>query len=98
MHRKEFSKTGEYLVYIIFDKNNTAHINISNDESSVFEEQSGKHSKLVYFERHCDREKALRRKRYFIKLNDSDKLKLIRKHNPEMLNLIFTIYDSRLIT
>lgn len=94
MLKKEISKPGEHLVYILIDKKYNAHVNISNDARSVFEKQSGLDSKLVYFERHCDRGKALRKKRYLTQLNESDRLKLVRKHNPEMLNLIFTIYDT----
>ncbi|MEO8210710.1 MAG: hypothetical protein ABI840_09110 [bacterium] len=88
-----YSQT-EYIVYIIIDKNKNAHIKISDNGRFVFKAQMERFGKLVYFEKFLERTKALRKKRYLCNLGQDNMLKLIKKKNPEMLNLIFTIFDS----
>ena len=87
-------KQNEYLVYIIHDKKNVVQINISNDEDSVFKDQSKRNLKLVYFERFSLRNQALRKRNYLLKLDEERRMKLIKKKNPEMLNLIFTVFEK----
>jgi predicted GIY-YIG superfamily endonuclease len=82
-----------YLIYILSDKNKRTVVGISLKERFSIVNLKEKFSKLVYVEKFFDRAKALRRKSHLNKLGDEKRLKLIKKKNPEMLNLIFTIND-----
>lgn len=98
MLRKYISKHYECLVYIIFTANKKTPVNIVTDKRLIFEVHSGLLSKLVYFERYCDKEKALRKKGFLKPENDSERIKFIGKLNPEMLNIIFTITSSQILS
>ena len=84
----------ECFVYIILDKKKNAHVKISDNERFVFKAQMERFAKLVYFEKFLERAKALRKKRYLSNLDQDNMLKLVKRKNPEMLNLIFTIFDN----
>ncbi|MCB0728315.1 MAG: hypothetical protein KDD00_12685 [Ignavibacteriae bacterium] len=84
----------EYILHI-FCKNNTNFvIGVSDKTRFISEDHYLMESKLVYFEIFSDRLKALRRKNYLTKLESPKKLRLIKKNNPDMLNLIFTIPEA----
>ena len=68
-------------------------VGISGREKLLFDEDEKKFTKLIYFEKFQDRSKAVRKKRHLDKLNNEQRLKLVKNHNPELLNLIFTVYD-----
>ncbi len=91
---KNISDSIEYIVYIIYENKEKFRIHFSNDVRTVFNDQSAVRLCLVYFEKFSDRSKAVRRKKHLDGLMDDALLKLIKKRNPEMLNLIFTIHDN----
>ncbi len=94
MFKKIFYTQNEYYVYIILDKNMNVKIRISDNERFVFKEQIERFTKLVYFEKFLERTKAMRKKRYLNKLDEDETLRLIKRKNPDLLNLIFTISDE----
>ncbi|MEO8665920.1 MAG: hypothetical protein ABI462_10520, partial [Ignavibacteria bacterium] len=69
-------------------------IEISDNDGFVFEEQMERFAKLVYFEKFVEKTNAQGKKRYLNKLDKRKRLTLIKKKNPELLNLIFTIFDN----
>lgn len=94
MFKKIFYTQNEYYVYIILDKNMNVKIRISDNDRFVFKEQIERFTKLVYFEKFLERTKAMRKKRYLNKLDEDETLRLIKRKNPDLLNLIFTISDE----
>ena len=83
-----------YMVYIIYGVQKKISIHISNNVRSVFKELSEARSYLIYFEKFSNRSKALRKKKYLSSMMKCDLIKLIKKRNPEMLDLIFTINEN----
>ncbi len=93
MMREKATEPDVYLVYIIYDRNNQTLVKIANNKKPVFEDQSKKNSKLVYFEKFDIKSKAMRKKNHLLKLSEEKRMMLIRKKNPELLNLIFALFD-----
>ena len=83
-----------YMVYIIYGVQKKISIHISNNVRSVFKELSEARSYLIYFEKFSNRSKALRKKKYLSSMMKCDLIKLIKKRNPDMLDLIFTINEN----
>ncbi|MEO8210708.1 MAG: hypothetical protein ABI840_09100 [bacterium] len=87
----------EYLVYILSNKKKDTITGIAFGKILSEEGEKKKFTKLIYFEKFQDRTKALRRKIYFDKMNNSKRLKIIKVKNPELLNLIFTLKDINFV-
>ena len=94
MSKETSSQHTEYLVYILSGRAKKTITGISERKSFLLADEINKFIKLIYFESFSDRTKAIRRKNQLGKLSDSDRMKLIKKKNPELLNLIFTIKDN----
>lgn len=88
----------ECIVIVTLDEKKRSRVEILNCEVTDFQHQSNKFSKIVYLEKFTERSKALRKLRYLKKLIEPDRLKYIKKKNPELLNLVFTIYDREDVT
>lgn len=86
----------EYLVYILSGRAKKTIAGISEKDSFLIADESIRSLKLIYFESFSDRSKAMKRKSKLDKLSDTERLKLIKKKNPELLNLIFIIKDNYL--
>jgi len=84
----------EHIVYILSDKSNVTFVGISGNIKLLFDEQKNSFSKLIYFEKFSDKDKAFRRKRDLDKIDESKRLRIVKNKNPELLNLIFTIYGN----
>ena len=93
------------LIYILAGKKNKTVVGIADNERIFLSDQLSEHLpdkkyetvKLIYFEKIDNRAKALRRKRYLSYLSEKGRLRIVRKYNPELLNLIFDLNQSNKI-
>ena len=82
-----------YLVYILSGKRNKTLVGACPKSNFFCEAPGDEYSKLIYFEIFRDGSSAARRKNILEKLTNAQRLTLIKVKNPELLNLIFTVYD-----
>ncbi len=85
---------GNYIMYITCGRNKKTSVGIADEMYSLPGTNSNDFSRIVYYEKFNDRKKAVNRKRLLQKTEKSKIYKLVTKHNPEWLNLIFTMTDE----
>lgn len=59
-------------------------------------ERKTKYKALVYFSRYTDWKKAVRKMKYILKMDNKKRIIFVKKKNPEWLDLIFTLNDSKI--
>lgn len=77
-------------MYLICDKKNKTSVGITDD---LLIRSLNENSNIVYFEKFSDKVKAGKRKSQLSKFSNTKRISIIKKTNPEFLNLIFTIKD-----
>lgn len=79
----------EFLVYITSDKKKNTFVKIT--EKDKFLHDMNEDSEIIHAETYFDLTKAVRRKNQLSQLTNEKRIELIKKKNPELLNLIFAI-------
>lgn len=88
---KKLKIHSEFLVYITSDAKNKTSVKMSQEVRSLIDEES---MKIIHIESFSDMSKAIRKKVRLSRLDENKRIKFVRKKNPHLINLIFTMLEN----
>ncbi|MBK6772299.1 MAG: hypothetical protein IPG78_09265 [Ignavibacteria bacterium] len=83
----------DFIVYVLSNNRKKTITGIMENVPEYNFDRKIKYKALVYFSRHTDRKKAVRKMSSILKMDNKDRIMFVKKNNPEWLDLIHTLNE-----